>query len=451
MQVIVSNAEGLFRELKIVVAAADLAARLETSLNEMKDKVQLKGFRPGKVPMGHVRKLYGKQAMAELVNTVIGESMNAALDERKEKAASQPKIDLADEKAEQILNGEADLEFALSYEIVPDFELVETSGVAVERPVYAVSEEEVTERLGEIAKNSRSYENREEGAEAQDGDRLTLGYLGKVDGVPFDGGKDERAYLTLGSGQFIPGFEEQLVGVKVGDEKVITVTFPAEYQAPDLAGKVATFDCNIIEVAKPVDPVLDDEWAKGFGIEGIDKLKDVVRSQLASQYDGQSRQKVKRQLLDQLDGLYTFELPKSLVEQELEVIWKQVVGEMAQTGKTFETEGTTEEAAKADYQKIAERRVRLGLVLSKVGDTHQVKVTEQELQQALVERARQFPGQERQVIEFFRKDANALASLQAPIFEEKVVDLILGQVAVTDKPVSREELMKDDEEDAVAA
>lgn len=382
---------------------------------------------------------------------MIGESSAKALSDRNEKSATQPKIDLSDEEAEKILDGAADLAFSMSYEIVPEFDLADSSSVAIERPVYAVTEEEVDERIKDIARNSQGYEPREEGAVAENGDRLTLGYLGKVDGVPFEGGKDDRAYLVLGSGRFIPGFEEQLVGVKAGEERVITVTFPEQYPAPDLAGKTATFDCNIIEIGKPVDVTLDDEWAKGFGIENLEKLREAVRTQLSGQYDGQTRQKVKRQLLDQLDGLYSFELPKSLVAQELELIWNQVSEELKSNGKTFEDEGTTEEAAKADYQKIAERRVRLGLVLSKVGETHEVKVSEQELQQALIERARQFPGQERQVIEFYRKDPNALASLQAPIFEEKVVDLILTQVKVTDKAVSKDELMKDDEEDAKAA
>ena len=446
MQVIETSSEGLKRELKIVVTATELAERLDKYLDDLKARANIRGFRPGKVPKGHLKKLYGKSAMAEIVNTVIGETSSKALEERAEKAAMQPEVKLSDEDAEKILGGGADLDYAISYEVVPVFELADISGIAIERPILEVAEEEVDTQLKQLAEGSRSYEPRGKTAKAQSGDRMTLSYLGKIEGEPFEGGADEKAVIFLGQNRFIPGFEDQLIGLKTGAKTTIEVTFPADYQAAHLAGKPATFDIEVIEIAKPGELTLDDDWAKTLGLDSIDAVKAAIRQQLESVNGGQTRQKVKRQLLDQLDAQYSFELPEKLVEQEFAAIWGQVEAEMKRNNRTFEDEETTEEKAREEYGKIARRRVRLGLVLSKFGEQEQVKVTEQELQRALIERARQFPGQEKAVFDYYRKDAGALASLQAPVFEEKVVDVLLDKVKVTDKAVTREELFKDDEE-----
>ncbi len=450
MQVTESSTEGLKRELKIVVPASELASRLDTYLNDLKGRVQIRGFRPGKVPVTHLKKLYGKSAMAEIVNTVIGETTTKAIEERNEKSAMQPRIDLKDEEAEKVLEGAADLAFEMKYEVIPAFEVKPVDGISIERPVAEITDEEVQERLEQIAEGARSYEPRGKTAKAREGDRLTISYVGKLDGEPFEGGADDRAFIFLGSKRFIPGFEEQLVGVKTGEKKTIEVTFPEDYPASHLAGKAATFDVEVAEVAAPAELKLDDDWAKTLGMDSLDALKGAIRSQVEQQYGVQTRQKVKRQLLDELDKQYDFDLPPTLVDQEFEIIWRQVTAEMERSNKTFADEDTTEEDARAEYRKIAERRVRLGLVLSKIGEENKIQVTEAELQRALVERARQFPGQERQVFEFYRKDANALASLQAPVFEEKVVDHLLGQVNVTDKTVSKDELFKEDEEEVAA-
>ncbi len=446
MQVTETATEGLKRELKIVIPATELASRLDTYLDDLKGRVQIRGFRPGKVPAGHLRKLYGKSAMAEIVNTVIGETSAKALEDRKEKSAMQPQIDLSDAEAEKVLAGGADLAFDVKYEIIPSFELALLDAIAIERPIAEITDAEIDERLAQIGEGARSYEPRAAEAPAEDGDRLTISYLGKVDGEPFDGGADDKALLFLGQKRFIPGFEEQLVGAKTGDKKIIEVTFPEEYPAKHLAGKAATFDIEVFEVAVPGEQKLDDDWAKTLGMDSLDAVKSAVRDQIQSQYGSQTRQKVKRQLLDALDKQYSFDLPPTLVAQEFDIIWRQVVAEMERSGKSFADEGTTEEKAREDYTRIAERRVRLGLVLSKFGEENKIQVNEQELQRALIERARQFPGQERQVFEFYRKDANALASLQAPVFEEKVVDYLLETVKVTDKTVSKDELFKEDEE-----
>ncbi|WP_068316264.1 trigger factor [Polycladidibacter hongkongensis] len=448
MQVTETLAEGLKRELKVVVPAADLASRLDAYLLDMKDKVKINGFRPGKVPVAHIKKLYGRQAMAELISNLINETTGKTLEERKEKPAQQPEIDLPDADAEAVLAGDKDLSFAISYETLPEFELIDFASVELERPIVEISEEEVDEQVKQIAESNRPFEARDAGAEVVNGDKVKLSYLGKLDGEPFDGGADENGELVIGSGQFIPGFEEQIVGMKVGDTKVIDVTFPEEYGAENLAGRAVTFDIEIKEILAPGDVEINDELATGLGLESLDKLKEIVRGQIESQFGAATRQKVKRALLDKLDEAYTFELPEKLLETEFDGIWNQVEAEMKQTGKTFEDEETTEDEAKAEYRKIAERRVRLGLVLSEVGEQNKVQVTDDEVQRALFDRVRQFPGQEQQVFEFYKNNQQALASLRAPIYEEKCVDFILELAKITDKVVSKEELLKQDEEEA---
>ncbi len=446
MQVIETLAEGLKREIKVVVPAADMQARMNERLADAKDRIRINGFRPGKVPLAHLKKMYGKSIMAEVVNELVRDQPSAILSERGEKSATQPEIAMTEDEAEadKILAGEADLEFTLSYEIIPAIELQPTNGIKITREVVEISEDEVNEQILKIAESARSYETREGAAE--NGDRATIDYLGKVDGVPFDGGKDEDAQLVLGSGRFIPGFEEQIVGLKAGDEKVITVTFPEEYPAANLAGKEATFDIKVKEIAAPGAIEINDDLASKLGLESADRLKEVVRGQIESQYGSFTRQKVKRQILDQLDALYKFETPSRLVDAEFENIWRQISTDLDQSGKTFEDEDTTEEKAREEYRTLAERRVRLGLVLSEIGEKAGVTVSEEEMQRALFEQLRQFPGQEQQILEFFRKTPGAAASLRAPLFEEKVVDHLLGEIEVTDKVVSKEELMADDED-----
>jgi len=449
MQVTETLAEGLKRELKIEIPAGDLASKLDAYMDDMKSKAQIKGFRPGKVPVAHLKKMYGRQAMAEILSNTIQETTQKAIEDRKERPALNPDIDLPEEDAEKILAGDADLSFKMSYDILPDFEVVDFSGIEIERPVVEVAEAEVDERINDIAQNSKPFDTKEGAAE--DGDRVSMSYVGKIDGEAFEGGADENGQLVLGSGQFIPGFEEQLVGIKAGDEKTIDVTFPEDYPAAHLAGKTAQFDVVAKEIAAPGEVTLDDEFAKGLGLESLDNLKEVIRGQIESQFGQMTRQRVKRQLLDKLDETYTFDLPQRLLDSEFEVVWKQVEEDMQRNEKTFEDENTTEEAAREEYRKIAERRVRLGLVLSEVGEKNNIQVTDEEMQRALYDRVRQFPGQEQQVFEFYKNNQQALASLRAPIYEEKVVDFILELAKVSDKTVSKEELEKlvaEDEDDA---
>jgi len=451
MQVTETLSDGLKREFTVVVPADELGERLTQRLTSLKDEVRIKGFRPGKVPVNHLRKLYGRSAMAEIVQAMLSEVTVKTLEERGERAATPPDYDLPEDEAvtERILSGGADLAYTMSYEILPEVVLDDFKKVVVERPIVEIDEAEVETQLNQLAESGRTFDVKS--GKAEDGDRVSVSYLGKIDGEPFDGGTDDNAAIRIGSGQFIPGFEEQLEGMAVGDEKTITVTFPDDYGAAHLAGKTANFDVSVKEVSKPGELVIDDNLAERLGLESIDKLREAIREQLRSQYDQATRMKVKRQILDQLDALHQFGLPPKMVQTEFDNIWRQISAEMAQNSRTFELEGTTEEAARDDYWKISERRVRLGLVLSEIGTKNAIEVREEEMQRALAAQLRQFPGSEQQVLEFYRKDPDAAAALRAPIFEEKVVDFLLELITISDKTVTREELLDDGEENEAPA
>lgn len=452
MQVTETLNSGLKREIKVTVPAGDMEAKLNKRLTDAKDKVRINGFRPGKVPMQHLKKMYGKSFMAEVVNEILSNSTRDILSGRGEKAAMQPEITMTeDEKeAEKVLAGNADFEFQLAYEVIPAIEIKDFTDIKVTRPVYDVPASEIEEQVKRVAESARSYEPKD--GKAKEGDRVTIDYLGKVAGEPFDGGAGTDQPLVLGSKEFIPGFEEQLVGLKAGDEKTINVTFPEEYSHPGLAGKEATFDVTVKGIEKPGDLEINDETAKSLGLESLDKLREIVRSQIENQFGSMTRQKVKRQLLDQLDETYKFEAPSKLVEAEFTNIWNQVNSDLQAAGRTFADEDTTEEEAKVEYQRLAERRVRLGLVLAEIGEKAGVQVGDDELQRALFDLVRRYPAaQQQQIFEMYRSNPNALATLRAPIFEEKVVDNLLGQISVTDKKVSKEELSADDEDEAAPA
>jgi trigger factor len=451
MQVTETLNTGLKREIKVVVPAGDMESKLMARLTDAKNKVRLNGFRPGKVPVQHLRKMYGKSFMAEVVNEVLNDSTRSILADRGEKAAMQPEITMTeDEKeAEKVLSGGVDFEFSLAYEVIPPIEIKDFSGIKVTRQVYDVPESEIEEQMQRVAESARTYEPKTGKAETRD--RVPMDFVGTIDGEAFDGGSAQDQALVLGSNQFIPGFEDQLVGVKAGDEKVVKVSFPEDYGAANLAGKAAEFAVKVKEVAKPNELKLDDELAKNLGLESLERLHEIVKSQIESQFGSLTRQKVKRELLDRLDETYKFEAPSKLVDAEFENIWRQVTTELEQTGKTFADEDTTEEEARGEYRGLAERRVRLGLVLAEIGEKAEIQITDDEMQRALIEYVRGVPAnQQREVFEFYRDNPNALANLRAPLFEEKVVDHLLTQIEVTDKSVSKEALLADDEDDASA-
>ena len=446
MQVTETLSDGLKRELQVTVTADDLSNRLDQKLNEIKDQVQLKGFRPGKVPVSHLRQRFGRQMMTEIIQEVVTDSSQKALEEREMRPAMQPSIDIEGE-VEPIVEGDADLVYKLTFELLPEFELGDLSSIEVEKPVAEVDEKEVEDMLNRFAEQQQNFESRGEGEAAQDGDQIVLDFVGKLDGEPFEGGAAEDANLVIGSNRFIPGFEEQLVGVKAGDETTITVTFPQEYGAEHLAGKEATFDVMVKDVQAPAETAIDDEFAKSLGMDDLEALRGAIREQIQGNYASLARNKMKRSMLDALDDIHDFQLPPMMVEHEFNQIWGQLEHQLQHQNKTLADLDEPEDTVRAEYQKIAERRVRLGLVLARIGEENEITVGNDELNRALMQRAQQFPGQERQVYEFYQNNPNAIAELRAPIFEDKVIDYITELAKVTEKPVTVEELMASDDED----
>jgi trigger factor len=443
MQIVETGRDGLSRELKITVPKEDMTSRLTRRLEQIKGQVRLNGFRQGKVPLVHLRKVFGKQAMSEVVNELINKHTGEILVGRGERAAQQPQIAMTEDEKEAmaILSGVRDFEFTVAYEVLPSITPPDVSVLEIERPVTEVSPEEIDEQVGQVAESVRPWE--EKPGKAALKDRVTVDYLGKIAGEPFEGGADKGSQLVLGSGRFIPGFEEKIVGLKSGDEKTIDIAFPADYPAAHLAGKDATFDVIVRKVEKPGKLEINDELAKQLGVESAEKLRNTVRDQIEARYRSFSRARVKRQVLDKLDELTSMELPKKMVQAEFDNIWSQVEGELKRAGKTFADEDTTEEKARAEYQKLAERRVRLGLLLAHVGEVEKIQVTEDELQKAVYDQVRRFPGQEQQVFDYFRKHPDAVAGLRAPLYEDKVIDFILTRAKITEKPVSKDELTKE--------
>src|SRR6201747_3043199 len=453
MQVTETLVEGLKHEFQISVPASDLDAKADARLVDLKDKVRLNGFRPGKVPVSHLKKVYGRSVMAETVEQTIRDTNTKIFTERGFRLATEPKVTMpTEEKAvEDILTGKSDLNYTVSIEVVPAIQLADFKSFTVEKPVVEVTDAEVDEAIKRIAEQNRPYAAKGEGAKAETGDRVTISFKGTIDGTPFDGGTGENIQVTIGAGQFIPGFEEQLLGIGAGETRNLKVSFPKNYASEKLAGQPAEFETTATLVEAPQDTEINDEFAKSLGLESLDKLKEAARARLAAEYAGATRQRVKRMLLDRLDESHRFEAPPSLVDEEFDLMWKSIEAEMASTGKTFADEETTEEAAKAEYRKIADRRVRLGLVLSEIGEKNKITVTEDEVSRAVIERARQMPGREKEVWDYYRNNTNALAQLRAPIYEDKVVDFILELANVTEKKVTREDLFRDDDEEKSAA
>jgi trigger factor len=453
MQVTETSSEGLKREFKITIPATDLDAKLSERLEAMKGRVRINGFRPGKVPTQHLRRMYGKSVMGEVIQELIGESNRRIVEDNGIKLAMQPNVKLPENESEvaRVLEAQGDLVFDVEVEVLPKIEIANLKEIKVEKPVADVADTEVDEALERIAKQNRPFSPKDKkGAKAAEGDRLTIDFKGEIDGETFEGGSGEGLTVEIGAGGFIPGFEEKLVGAKVGETREIEISFPEGYAREDLSGKPVKFTVTVNAIETPGEMAVDDELAKAVGMESLDKLKDAVREQIGRDLTLVSRQRLKRALLDALDERHAFDLPPTLVEQEFKIVWNQVERDLQQNGKSLEDEGKSEDEAKDEYRKIAERRVRLGLVLAEIGEKNDIKVSDDEVTRAVVDRARQFPGREQQVWEYYRSNPEALAELRAPIFEEKVIDFIAELAEVTEKKVSRDELVQKDEESDAA-
>jgi trigger factor len=446
MQVTETTAFGLKREYRVVVPATDLEAKVNERLDDLQGRVQLRGFRPGKVPVAHLKRLYGKSAMAEAIEAAVREANSKIVTDHGFKLAAEPKVVLPSEEGavDGVIEGKSDLAYTVEMEIVPPIALADFKAIKLTRLTAEVTDTEIDKALQTIAEQYRPFVAKAEGAAS--GDRVTIGFEGSIDGTPFEGGAGKDVPLVLGAGWFIPGFEDHIVGLKAGETTTFNVKFPADYQTATLAGKDATFAVTISAVEAPGAITVDNEFAKTLGLESLAKLKEAVKERIGREHASASRQKLKRALLDQLDERHKFEPPPSLVEHEFKNVWSHIEKDLERENRTFADEGTTEEQAREEYRGIAERRVRLGLVIAEIGEKNNIKVTEDQLNAAVVGQVRQYPGQEKLILDHYRNNPNAREALRTPVFEDKVVDFLIELAEVTDKAVSRDELFKEDDE-----
>ncbi len=444
MQISETLSQDLHKQFTVTVPASELEGRVNARLEEMKPRVNLKGFRPGKAPVSFLKKQFGKSIMGEVVEAAVNEGSAKAISDNKLKPALQPRVEPVG-NVEDVVDGKSDLTFKVIVDLMPEFETTDVAKLSVERLTADIAETDVDEAVDRLAKNVRNYTTKD-GAAAKD-DVVVIDYEGSIDGTPFAGGKGEDFSLTLGSGTFIPGFEDGVIGAKAGESRDVKVTFPTEYHAPEMAGKDALFAVTVKEVKQPEETKIDDELAKKLGLDDLATLKTRVREQLADDYKAASRLHLKRRVLDALDNSHAFPLPPAMVEHEFANIWQQVEEELKREGKSAADEGKSEDELKAEYRKIAERRVRLGLVLGKLGEQNGITIANDEVQRAIMARARQFPGQEQQVFQFYAQNQQAQAEIRAPLFEDKVVDFIAELATVNDRKVDRDTLFADPEDE----
>ncbi|WP_417722363.1 trigger factor [Salipiger sp.] len=435
MQVTETLNDGLKRAYAITVTADELDAKVVAKLEEARPEIEMKGFRKGKVPMPLLRKQFGQRLLGESMQEVIDGAMNEHFEQTGDRPALQPQVKMADEDWKE---GD-DVNVEMSYEKLPDVPEIDLTSISVEKLVVKADDAAVDEALASLAETAQDFKDRRKGSKAKDGDQVVIDFLGKVDGEPFDGGAAEDYPLVLGSGSFIPGFEEQLVGLKVEEEKLVEVSFPEEYGAPNLAGKAATFDVTVKAVKEPVAAEIDDELAKKFGAEDLDALKTQIRERLEAEYSGAARQVMKREVLDALDKLVDFDLPPALVDAEAGQIAHQLWHE---ENPEVHDHNHDHVEPTDEHKKLAERRVRLGLLLADLGQKAEVTVTDAEMTQAIMSQARQYPGQERAFFDFVRQNQQMQQQLRAPIFEDKVIDHIAASATVTEKEISKEDLQK---------
>lgn len=448
MQVTEVSSHGLKREYAVTLPAADLATRLDAQLNDLKGKVKINGFRPGKIPMAHMKKVYGRSVMADVVQNAISDAQARIVEEHGLKLAMQPQIEFPEDKetVEAALEARGDLNVKVALEVLPKFDIGAFDDIALDRPVAEVQTADVDKMVERLADQNRTYTARPAGENARSGDQVKVDFVGTLNGEAFEGGTSADIDVLLGSDTFIPGFEEGLEGAVEGEKRAIKATFPENYAMRHLAGRTGDFDVTVKGVSSPDPVATDDEFAKKYGFESLEKMREAMQERLQGDYAKQSRAKAKRHLLDALAGRYSFEVPEGLVEQEYAQIWRQVERDQQASKRSFEDEGTTEEKAKAEYRAIAVRRVRLGLLLAEIGQRAEVKVTDEEMTEALVRQARAYPGQEKAIWDYYRNNPQALNALRAPVYEEKVVDHILALAKVTDVKVSAADLGKEDDD-----
>ena len=427
--------EGLKRAYTITITAAELSDKIEAEVKKIAPQVRMQGFRPGKVPANLIKRMHGEQLHAQTLNDTIRDSVDALTKDEELRPAMQPAVSLNEDYEEG-----KDAVVTVELEVLPVVEAPSTDGLKLEKLTVPVSDEQIMEAIEGIAGQNKSYKDAAKTKKAAEGNQLIIDFVGKLDGVEFEGGKAEDAALVIGSNTFIPGFEEQLIGAKTGDEKTITVTFPADYQAADLAGQEATFDITVKQVKVETETKIDDEFATNLGLDSLDKLKEIMKGQLEQQTAGLTRTQMKRQLLDQLAEGHTFDVPAGMVDAEFEQIWNQLQQEAA---KEEDPEAALKqiEEEKDDYKSIAERRVRLGLLLSEIGQANGVEVTSQEMSMLIQQASAQYREEDRErFVQYIQSEPMAAAQLRAPLYEDKVVDFLFDKADVTEREVTAEEL-----------
>ena len=441
MQVTETASDSLSRSYRVKIPAADLENRVNTRLEEMGKEVKMPGFRPGKVPLNMLRRRYGQSVMGEVVEQAVNDAASKTIQDNELRPAASPSVE--DVKFEE----GTDLEYTLNIELLPEFELIDFGKLKLERPVAEPDDKQVDEALERITANNKRGQDLKRKRKSKKGDLVTIDFDGSVDGERRPGMQADDFELELGSGKFIDNFEDQLIGTNIGDDVTVNVTFPENYGEESLAGKAAVFEVKIKNIQEMVSPEIDDELAKSFGKENVADLKQAVKDQLKSEFDQLSRNRLKRDLLDKLAGEFSFDVPPRMAENEFNQIWGQIEQAKKDGHLTGEDAKKSDDELKAEYKEIAERRVRLGLVLSEVGTKNDIQVAQDEITRAMLNEARRFPGQEAQVIEYYQKQPEALASLRAPLFEEKVVDYIIELAKITDKKVTPEELAQDPDQE----
>ena len=436
MQVTETRNEGLKREYTIVIPKEDIDERMSARLTEVGATVNVPGFRPGKVPLAILKKRFGDAVRGEILEQSIQASIQKTMEEKDLRPAMEPKVDLV------TFEDGVDLEYTLTVEVIPEIEPIDFAEIELERLVADVPDDDVQTSMQRLADQQKVYAV-EDGRTAEDGDQLLMNFIGRIDGEAFDGGTAEGMELVLGSGQFIPGFEEQLVGAKAGEKKMVNVSFPDDYGAENLAGKAAEFEVDVTEVRASASVEIDEEFAKSMGAEDLASMQSMVRDQIGSEYTQISRGRLKRELLDKLSDSADFEVPPGMLEDEFQSIWKQLEEAKEQDRLDEDDRGKSDEELEERYREIAARRIRLGLLLSEIGRINNLTVSQDDLNRAMAEQAQRFPGQEAQVMQFYQENPQAMQELQAPIFEEKIIDYILELAKVTERTVSIEELLAD--------
>ena len=444
MQVTELSADGLKREFKVVVQADEIEDRVTRRLDELRQKIRMPGFRPGKVPVALLRKQYGRSVMGEVLEQAVNQGSQKAISEHELRPALQPKIEVTS------FDEGADLEFTMALEVLPKVPPIDLKAIELTRLSAEVDEAAIGKALDNLARRAQEFAPPETPRPSQEGDRVTIDFEGTIDGTPFEGGKAEDFPLVLGGGFMIPGFESQLIGAAKGDERTLEVTFPDDFPKAELAGKAARFAVTVKEVEEPKPVAIDDDLAKGQGFEDLAALKAAIRASIEREYGQIARMRLKRALLDHLAEHHQFPVPAGMVDLEFEAIWKQLQEERQRAGED-PAEGKSEDELREEYRAIAERRVRLGLILSDIGQSNELKVEQNELNAAVMAQARRYPGQEQKVVEFFRSNPQAIEQLRAPLYEDKVVDFVVQMATVTEQTVAVEELMRDPDDDGAAA